>query len=149
ATDYSLLLVARQREELQHTESVADSLKASWKASFGAITASAATVAIALLCLLVSDLNSNQSLGPIAATGIFFAWVAALTLLPALLFLRGRAAVWPLTPKISASGSSHKFSNKVANIVEGRLRKVWVATLIVLFAGAAWLPTLGATGVSN
>src|SRR5699024_1595688 len=111
--------------------------------------ASAATVAIALLCLLVSDLNSNQSLGPIAATGIFFAWVAALTLLPALLFLCGRAAFWPVTPKISGSGSSHKFWNKVANIVEGSPRKVWVGTLIVLFAGAAWLPTLGATGVPN
>jgi RND superfamily putative drug exporter len=106
-------------------------------------------VAIALLCLLVSDLNSNQSLGPIAATGIFFAWVAALTLLPALLFLCGRAAFWPVTPKISGSGSSHKFWNKVANLVEGSPRKVWVGTLIVLFAGAAWLPTLSATGVSN
>ncbi|NWO04843.1 MAG: MMPL family transporter, partial [Alteromonadaceae bacterium] len=60
ATDYSLLMVARQREELQRQESVADALKSAWKASFGAITASAATVAIALLCLLVSDLNSNR-----------------------------------------------------------------------------------------
>ena len=149
ATDYSLLLVARQREELQHTKSVADSLKASWKASFGAITASAATVAIALLCLLVSDLNSNQSLGPIAATGIFFAWVAALTLLPALLFLCGRAAFWPVTPKITGAESSHKFWNKVAAFVEGSPRKVWTGTLIILFAGAAWLPMLNATGVSN
>ena len=149
ATDYSLLLVARQREELQHTKSVADSLKASWKASFGAITASAATVAIALLCLLVSDLNSNQSLGPIAATGIFFAWVAALTLLPALLFLCGRAAFWPVTPKITGAESSHTFWNKVAAFVEGSPRKVWTGTLIILFAGAAWLPMLNATGVSN
>ena len=149
ATDYSLLLVARQREELQHTKSVADSLKASWKASFGAITASAATVAIALLCLLVSDLNSNQSLGPIAATGIFFAWVAALTLLPALLFLCGRAAFWPVTPKITGAESSHKFWNKVAAFVEGSPRKVWTGALIILFAGAAWLPMLNATGVSN
>ena len=149
ATDYSLLLVARQREELQHTKSVADSLKASWKASFGAITASAATVAIALLCLLVSDLNSNQSLGPIAATGIFFAWVAALTLLPALLFLCGRAAFWPVTPKITGAESSHNFWNKVAAFVEGSPRKVWTGTLIILFAGAAWLPMLNATGVSN
>ena len=149
ATDYSLLLVARQREELQRTESVADALRASWKASFGAITASAATVAIALLCLLVSDLNSNQSLGPIAATGIFFAWVSALTLLPALLYLCGRAAFWPVTPKLSASESSHKIWHKVANLVEGSPRKVWAGTLIVLFAGAAWLPTLNATGVYN
>ena len=149
ATDYSLLLVARQREELQHTKSVADSLKASWNSSFGAITASAATVAIALLCLLVSDLNSNQSLGPIAATGIFFAWVAALTLLPALLFLCGRTAFWPVTPKITGTESSHTFWNKVAAFVEGSPRKVWTGTLIILFAGAAWLPTLNATGVSN
>ena len=149
ATDYSLLLVARQREELQRTESVADALRASWKASFGAITASAATVAIALLCLLVSDLNSNQSLGPIAATGIFFAWVSALTLLPALLYLCGRAAFWPVTPKLSTSESSHKIWHKVASLVEGSPRKVWAGTLIVLFAGAAWLPTLNATGVSN
>src|SRR5699024_6189452 len=42
-----------------------------------------------------------------------------------------------------------KFWNKVANLVEGSPRKVWVGTLIVLFAGAAWLPTLSATGVSN
>ena len=90
ATDYSLLMVARQREELQRQESAADALKSSWKASFGAITASAATVAIALLCLLVSDLNSNRSLGPIAATGIFFAWVAALTLPSAALPVRSR-----------------------------------------------------------
>ena len=149
ATDYSLLLVARQREELQRTESVADALRASWKASFGAITASAATVAIALLCLLVSDLNSNQSLGPIAATGIFFAWVSALTLLPALLYLCGRAAFWPVTPKLSTAESSHKIWHKVASLVEGSPRKVWAGTLIVLFAGAAWLPTLNATGVSN
>lgn len=149
ATDYSLLLVARQREELQRTESVADALRASWKASFGAITASAATVAIALLCLLVSDLNSNQSLGPIAATGIFFAWVSALTLLPALLYLCGRAAFWPVTPKLSTSESTHKIWHKVASLVEGSPRKVWAGTLIVLFAGAAWLPTLNATGVSN
>ena len=149
ATDYSLLLVARQREELQRTESVADALRASWKASFGAITASAATVAIALLCLLVSDLNSNQSLGPIAATGIFFAWVSALTLLPALLYLCGRAAFWPVTPKLSTAESSHTIWHKVASLVEGSPRKVWAGTLIVLFAGAAWLPTLNATGVSN
>ena len=153
ATDYSLLMVARQREELQRKESVADSLRASWKASFSAITASAATVAIALLCLLVSDLNSNRSLGPIAATGIFFAWVSALTLLPALLYLFGRIAFWPVTPKYSsdenAANNSHKLWHKVASLVEGSPRKVWAGTLVLLFIGAAWLPLLNATGVSN
>ena len=153
ATDYSLLMVARQREELQRQESVADALKSSWKASFGAITASAATVAIALLCLLVSDLNSNRSLGPIAATGIFFAWVAALTLLPALLYLFGRASFWPVKPKftgaLTSEQNAHKFWYKVANFVKGSPRKVWAGTLVLLFLGAAWVPLLNANGVSN
>lgn len=153
ATDYSLLMVARQREELQRQESVADALKSSWKASFGAITASAATVAIALLCLLVSDLNSNRSLGPIAATGIFFAWVAALTLLPALLYLFGRASFWPVKPKftgeLTSEQNAHKFWYKVANFVQGSPRKVWAGTLVLLFLGAAWVPLLNANGVSN
>ncbi|MDO5507398.1 MAG: MMPL family transporter [Corynebacterium casei] len=153
ATDYSLLMVARQREELQRQESVADALKSSWKASFGAITASAATVAIALLCLLVSDLNSNRSLGPIAATGIFFAWVAALTLLPALLYLFGRASFWPAKPKftgeLTSEQNAHKFWYKVANFVQGSPRKVWAGTLVLLFLGAAWVPLLNANGVSN
>lgn len=152
ATDYSLLLVARQREELQRKESVADALKASFKASFGAITASASTVAIALLCLLASDLNSNRSLGPIAATGILFAWISALTLLPALLYLFGRASFWPVKPRFSGDSkteTSHKVWHKVAAVVEAGPRKVWAGTLILLFAGAAWLPLLNANGVST
>lgn len=149
ATDYSLLMVARQREELQRTSSISKALISSFKASFGAITASAATVAIALLCLLVSDLNSNQSLGPIAATGIFFAWVAALTLLPALLYLTGRAAYWPVTPKITQEQDTHKFWHKIANFVESGPRKVWAGTLVLLFVGASFVPMLNANGVST
>ena len=42
---------------------------------------------VALLILMASDLNSTRSLGPVAATGVAFAWLAALTLLPALLRL--------------------------------------------------------------
>ena len=55
---------------------------------------------IALLCLLFSDLNSNKALGPVAAAGILCALFAALTLLPALMALLGRAAFWPFRPKL-------------------------------------------------
>ena len=51
-----------------------------------------------LLCLLLSDLKSNSTLGPVAAIGIVFAMLSALTLLPALLFVFGRAAFWPRVP---------------------------------------------------
>src|SRR5690606_10606539 len=49
--------------------------------------------------LLLSDLKSNSTLGPVAAIGIVFAMLSALTLLPALLGLFGRAVFWPRRPK--------------------------------------------------
>ncbi len=99
ATDYSLLLVARYREALEHDESRWPAIVKAWKSAFEPIVASGATVILALLCLLFSDLNSNRSLGPIAAVGIVFSLLAALTLLPALLAVLGRAAFWPFRPR--------------------------------------------------
>ena len=99
ATDYALLLVARFREALGDVESRWAAIGRAWRASLEPIVASGATVIIALLCLLFSDLNSNRSLGPIAAIGIVFALLSALTLLPMLLVLFGRAAFWPFRPR--------------------------------------------------
>lgn len=150
ATDYALLLVARHREELTRSRSVWAAISAAWKGSFGAITASASTVAIALLCLLVSDLNSNRSLGPIAATGIAFAWLSALTMLPALLYCLGRAAFWPSRPKVDAETHAERgVWAKVARMVEAAPRKVWAVTAVLLFLGAVWVPTLKADGVAQ
>ena len=64
ATDYALLYVARFREALTHTTNRTAAALTAWKASFEPILASGATVIIALLCLLFSDLNSNKALGP-------------------------------------------------------------------------------------
>lgn len=102
ATDYALLLVARYREALHAVESRWDAMRRAWRAAFEPILASGATVILALLCLLFSDLNSNRSLGPIAAMGIAFSLLSALTFLPALLVLFGRSAFWPLRPAYDA-----------------------------------------------
>ena len=95
ATDYSLLYVSRFREALRDNESVWNATKAAWKGSVAAILASGGTVIAGLLCLLLSDLASNKALGPVAALGIVFAVLAALTFLPAMLLLAGRVAFWP------------------------------------------------------
>lgn len=102
ATDYALLLVARYREELHRYESTYDAMRVAWRASLEPISASAGTVAVGLLCLLLSDLSSNKSLGPVAAIGIAGAYLAALTFLPALLLIAGRrsrAVFWPRRPE--------------------------------------------------
>ncbi|MHA7179133.1 MMPL family transporter [Arthrobacter sp. MDB2-24] len=99
ATDYALLLVARFREALAEHELKWDAMRVAYRTSVAPILASGATVILGLLCLLFSDLNSNRSLGPIAAIGIAFSLGAALTFLPALLLLFGRGAFWPLRPR--------------------------------------------------
>ena len=98
ATDYALLLVSRYREELTQVDSKCTAMKRAWRACLEPIAASAGTVIIGLLCLLLSDLNSNRSLGPVGAIGIASAFVAAMTLLPALL-MAGRWLFWPRIPR--------------------------------------------------
>ena len=68
------------------------------RGSIEPIVASGSTVIAGLMCLLLSDLKSNSTLGPVASIGIVFSMMAALTLLPAMLFLLGRAAFWPRRP---------------------------------------------------
>lgn len=153
-TDYSLLLVARHKEELHTNKSVFDAMKKAVRGSFSAITASASTVVLALLCLLASDLESNSSLGPIVAIGITFAWAAALTMLPALLYLFGRAAYWPSKVRyqgeVATSGEDeHGVWSKISTWVGNRPRAVWLCTFVLLAVGAAWLPTLKADGLAN
>lgn len=100
ATDYSLLLVARVREELREHEARVTAVGIALRQSFEPILASGGTVILGVLCLLFSDLNSNRGLGPVAATEIVFSLLAALTFLPAALALLG-AAFWPRGPVVA------------------------------------------------
>ena len=86
-TDYALLLVARYREELHHHEQHAAAMRAALRGVVEPIVASGATVIIGLMCLLLSELNSNRSLGPVGAAGIVAALLVMLTFLPALLII--------------------------------------------------------------
>lgn len=176
AVDYSLLVVARYREELRHVRSTVTALRRAVRASVEPIAASAGTVIAGLLCLLLSDLASNRSLGPVAAIGIAAAFVAALTLLPALLLVAGqrsRGLFWPRMPRFagehalpdaavpgsgedgpSAATSSedavsvegHGVWSRVASFVGRHDRPVWIVTALVLAACAAFVPTLDASG---
>lgn len=150
ATDYSLLLVARYREELARQASSFLALRRAWRASLEPIAASAGTVVAGLLCLLLSDLNSNRSLGPVAAIGIGGAFLAALTLLPALL-LAGRWLFWPRVPRWQPDAEfslekAHPAWHRVGSAVARRPRPIWVTTVLVLGAAAAFVPTFQAEG---
>jgi len=102
SVDYALLIVARYREELRAVESPVAAMRRALRRSIEPIAASAGTVVAGLLCLLLSDLASNRSLGPVGAIGIASAFLAAFTLLPLLLLVAGRrsrALFWPRVPR--------------------------------------------------
>lgn len=153
ATDYALLYVSRYREALM---SGLGKYQATWAALRGSvepILASAGTVIAGLLCLLFSDLNSNKALGPIAASGIVFAVLASLTLLPAALSLLGRVAFWPFMPKVYGDASdpakAHKAGlwRRIADWVAKRPRQIWISTTVVLAVACIGVVQLNATGV--
>ena len=158
ATDYALLYVARFREALTHTANRTAAALSAWKASWEPILASGATVIIALLCLLFSDLNSNKALGPVAAAGILCSLLAALTLLPALMALLGRAAFWPFRPKllpetdrepelVTGLEGQRGLWRATGSLVSRRPRTVWIASVLLLLVASAGVLQLKANGV--
>jgi len=156
ATDYSLLLVARYREELRVASDKWVAIVAAIKGSIEPILASGSTVIAGLLMLLLSDLKSNSTLGPVASIGIVFAMLSALTLLPAILFTFGRTAFWPrrvkYEPEIVAEENgmpSKGFWPNVARLVQKRPRAIWIVTTLVLLVGAAAATQLQAEGVAE
>ena len=156
ATDYALLYVARFREALATGARRWDATVRAWRGAFEPILASGGTVIAGLLCLLLSDLASNRALGPIAAIGIAFAMLSALTFLPALLALVGRAAFWPFVPKHPAPEVSDDTDQpvrglwqRVARFIARHARPVWISSTIVLLIGAAGITQLSADGVPS
>ncbi|KUM32602.1 MMPL family transporter [Arthrobacter sp. EPSL27] len=158
ATDYALLYVARFREALTHTTNRTAAAITAWKNSWEPIVASGATVIIALLCLLFSDLNSNKALGPVAAAGILCSLFAALTLLPALMALLGRTAFWPFRPKllpeterepelVTGLEGQKGLWRATGSLVSRRPRTVWIASVLLLLVASAGVLQLKANGV--
>ncbi|MFB7845217.1 MMPL family transporter [Microbacterium sp. NPDC056052] len=154
ATDYALLFVSRFREALRIEQDRAKAVLAAWKGAFEPILASGGTVIAGLLCLLLSDLKSNSALGPVAAIGIAFAMLSALTLLPALLMAFGRAAFWPrrpvYAPEIVAAEGGMPATGvwaRLAELIRRRSRVIWIATTLVLAIGTVGVLQLDASGV--
>ncbi|WP_282072304.1 MMPL family transporter [Janibacter hoylei] len=147
ATDYGLLLVARYREELHRADPL-PALRVAWRQTLGPVMASGLTVIAGLLCLLLSDLGNISGLGPVGALGIVGAMVAALTLLPAVLALLGRAAFWPSPPRRD-DAPRHRLWQGVADRVTRRPRRTWVVTAAAMFVAAGAATTFDASGITQ
>lgn len=149
-TDYALLLVARYREELRRHEDVHEAMRVALTRASPAVVASASTVILGLLCLVVAETNSTKGLGPVAAIGVAVALVTMLTLLPVLLVVTGRGVFWPFRPRFGSPeptirGPWARMGRRIAR----HPRPVWVVTALVLGVMALGALTLHADGLTS
>jgi RND superfamily putative drug exporter len=134
-TDYAVFLISRYHEYIR---SGIDSDVAVQKAltSIGkVIGASAATVAVTFLGMIFTQLPAFTSVGPALAVSIAVAFIAAVTLLPAVLVLAGRRG-WiaprrPLTDRLWQRSAIH--------IVRKPKSHLFVSLTILIALGACAL----------
>lgn len=149
-TDYALLLIARYREELRRRADRHEAMAEALHRAGPAIIASGSTVILSLLCLLVAELNSTKSLGPVMAIGIAVGLCAMITLLPALLVIVGRWVFWPVRPTLgSAEPTERGLWARIGTRMARRPRAVWLVTAAVLGVMALGLTGLKADGLQS
>ncbi|OMI33659.1 MMPL family transporter [Streptomyces sparsogenes] len=150
ATDYALLLTSRYREELRRHEDRHEAMAEALRRTGPAIIASAATVAVSLMLLMLATLNSTKGLGPACAVGVLVGLLAMVTLMPALLVICGRWIFWPVKPAYGSAGAAGEgIWARVGTAVSHRPRTVWIGTALVLGAMALGAFGLKADGLSN
>jgi len=140
-TDYCLLLVARYREELRRHADKHDAMRSAVSRVGPAILASGLTVTLSMLVLLIADVGSTRTLGPVAAIGVFTSMLCGLTLLPALLAIGGRRGFWPrrrlvaYAPGSESSDARRGVWRRVGDRVLERPGRALAATLVLFVVG--------------
>jgi putative drug exporter of the RND superfamily len=132
-TDYGLFFIMRVREEMADGASPHTAIEQAGRYVGESITFSAGTVIVALLTLLLASFGLYSGLGPALALGVFLMLLAALTLLPALIAVLGRAVFWPRPVRRAKEEGTY-----------ARLADHVIAHPVVTLAcGAAFLVALG------
>ncbi|WP_433343367.1 MMPL family transporter [Micromonospora sp. CA-111912] len=148
ATDYALLLIARYREELRREEDRFAAMRAALRRTAEPILASGGTVVLGVLTLLLSEQETNRALAVACATGVVFAMLSALFLLPAVLVIFGRGLFWPFVPRVGGPAREGRLWGRLGAAVVRR--PVPVATLATLLLAGLALGGLGIrTGLSE
>jgi RND superfamily putative drug exporter len=146
-TDYGLFLVYRLREEIRRGAAPAAALVIAMGRVGRSVAYSALTVIVALACLVLASFALYQGLGPGLAIGVAVMLAAALTLLPALLAICGRAVFWPSHP-MAGQGTISAWG-QIASRVVRRPMVVLLAGVIVLAAMSAGLATFSTGGFTS
>ncbi len=135
-TDYAVFLISRYHDYVRRGEGSDDAVRHSLKSVGKVITASAATVGLTFLAISFAKMGVFSTVGISSAIGVGVAFLAALTLLPAILTVVGRRG-W-IKPRRELTA---RFWRRSGVRIVRRPRTNLVASLLVLLllAGSAGL----------
>jgi uncharacterized membrane protein YdfJ with MMPL/SSD domain len=138
AIDYTLFMLTRFREELEHGAETRAAIRTTMATAGRTVVFSAATVAVALATLTVFPLGFAQSMGIAGASVAVVAGLVTLAVSPALLALWNRKL---LRRNDKGAAAAHDRWHRIAHAVMRRPGVVAVTTAAVMLAVA--LPALG------
>ncbi len=135
-TDYAVFLISRYHDYVRRGEKSDDAVRLAMSSVGKVITASAATVGLTFLAISFAQMGVFSTVGVSSAVGVGVAWLAALTLLPAILLVVGRRG-WVAPRREITAGFWRRSGIRIVR----RPRFHLVASLLVLLllAGSAGL----------
>jgi putative drug exporter of the RND superfamily len=141
--DYALFILARYRNELEHTDDRVEAIGVAVGTAGSAVVFAGLTVVIALAALSLTGVPFLAAMGWGAAATVIIAVLVALTLLPAVLgILKSKAFAGRFrryTPKRDATGKAVNTGVRWARLI-GRAPAVF-ALLVVVALGALAIPS--------
>lgn len=156
-TDYCLFLVSKYREYLLEEADKYKALQSAVRHSGGAILVSAVTVVLSLSALLLAQYGSFHRFAVPFSLVILIMGIAALTLLPALLAIFGRASFFPFIPrtegmlaaleakkgrKLRRQQAHSKFNQQLGRFVVGKPWTVIILSVVLLGGLALFSPRI-------
>ncbi|GAA4124963.1 MMPL family transporter [Nocardioides fonticola] len=138
-TDYALLLISRYRDELRVFADRGEAMAKAWVRTAEAVLASAVTVVLSLLALLLSAFPTTRGLGLACAIGVVVAAVAVMVVLPLALVVFPRGIFWPRRPEVGQTvlSEGHTVWRRIGDGVARRPVPAAVAGVVVLAALAS------------
>jgi RND superfamily putative drug exporter len=152
-TDYILFFLFRYRERLREGEEKRAAVAHAIERAGEAIASAGGAVIVAFMALVLSSLGIFRSIGPALAIAVAVTLLAALTLVPAVVTLLGRALFWP-SKKYLVEPEAARFAAVGQRLARhpGRFALVSGGALALLaLAALTFNPTfdLGSSGTSD
>ena len=143
-TDYCLFIISRFREDIAQESSSQVAVFNTMRKIGPVIAASATTVVIGFLALMISHFGMDKTLGPSIAIAVVITLLAGLTLVPALMTLLGRKLFW--LGRIQTKKRTGRFSwDTIGKTVARHPLLVGPPLLVLLLLPYIALPNLSRT----